>query len=281
MSSLRPDTCPVTGETEAHVVFRYDAPPAGEIGFRRKSGQPYYREVWQFRPSRHFVGRHQMEVDTDYRGGYVDATYEGGAGIAAAFERVIALPPERSDNAGRIERVRQFAQEHFRDAGPRSLLDVGSGIGVFPYAVRQIGWSCTAVDPDPRAVDHLRSRVGAEAVCGDFRDVSGIGTFDIITFNKVLEHVEDPVSILARARDFLAPGGFVYVELPDGEEAAAEGAGREEFFVEHLHVFSFVSIAMLVQRAGFTPHLVERLREPSSKLTLRAFAAAGRSSTHE
>jgi hypothetical protein len=63
----------------------------------------------------------------------------------------------------------------------------------------------------------------------------------------------------------------VYVELPDGEAAALAGAGREEFFVEHLHVFSFASIVMLANRAGFDPICIERLREPSTKFTLRAF----------
>ena len=58
---------------------------------------------------------------------------------------------------------------------------------------------------------------------------------------------------------------------PDGEAAARSGAGREEFFVEHLHVFSFRSIVMLAERAGFVPLAVERLQEPSTKFTLRAF----------
>ena len=57
--------------------------------------------------------------------------------------------------------------------------------------------------------------------------------------------------MLARARDFVAHGGVVYVEVPDGEAAAEEGAAREEFFVEHLHVFSAASLALLADRAGF------------------------------
>jgi hypothetical protein len=77
--------------------------------------------------------------------------------------------------------------------------------------------------------------------------------------------------MLRRTRQFVAPGGFVYLELPDGEVAAEVGSEREEFFVEHLHVFSFVSIAMLADRAGFRPIAVERLQEPSTKFTLRAF----------
>jgi len=271
LSSLRPSVCPISGETQARQVFSYDAPPAGEIGFRRPTGEPYHREVWQFARSNHFVSRHAMTVQTDYSGDYVNATYGNDAGLRAAFERVIALPAERSDNAGRIVRIRSFAAAHFGARQDIRLLDVGAGLGVFPYAVKQAGWCCTAIDPDERAVAHIRDHVGVDAILGDFMNIEDLGQFDIVTFNKVLEHVDDPVAMLRRALSFVAPGGFVYLELPDGEMAAEAGEGREEFFVEHLHLFSFVSIAMLADRAGFRPIAVERLQEPSTKFTLRAF----------
>lgn len=274
MGDLRPARCPISGEAEARLAFVYDAPPAGEVGFRRAEGEPYRREVWQFVRSKHFVCCHGMQVATSYDGDYVDASYRDAAGMVAAFERIISLPAERSDNAGRIARVGAFASTHFGAGRPVRLLDVGAGLGVFPHASKQAGWSCTAIDPDPRAVEHMRMRVGVEAVCGDFMDVGDIGRFDVVTFNKVLEHVIDPVAMLRRAHEFLAPGGFVYVEVPDGEMAAREGPGREEFFIEHLHVFSFVSTTMLAGHAGFIPLTVERLREPSTKLTLRAFLAS-------
>jgi SAM-dependent methyltransferase len=271
LSDLRPQACPISGATDARLVFAYNAPPPGEIGFRRPAGEPYRREVWQFARSGHFVSRHNMTVATDYGGDYVNATYGDDAGLRAAFQRVIALPPERSDNAGRMARVQAFADGGFGRGKQVRLLDVGAGVGVFPYAVKQAGWQCTAIDPDSRAVAHMRDHVGVNAVCADFMSFENLGEFDIVTFNKVLEHVDDPVAMLRRAHRFVAPGGFVYIELPDGEAAAAVGADREEFFVEHLHVFSFVSIAMLADRAGFKPVMIERLQEPSTKFTLRAF----------
>jgi 2-polyprenyl-3-methyl-5-hydroxy-6-metoxy-1,4-benzoquinol methylase len=271
MPDLRPPQCPISGETSARRVFVYEAPPPGEVGFRRVAGEPYYREVWQFAVSNHFVSRHAMAVATDYDGAYVDATYRGESGLAATFDRIIALPPAKSDNAGRIARVRSFGATRFPESKSVRLLDIGAGLGVFPYAVKQADWSCTAIDPDPRAVQHLRSRVGVEAVCGDFMQLQGLGPCDVVTLNKVLEHVQDPVAMLRRTHAVLAPGGFVYVELPDGEMAALAGAGREEFFIEHFHVFSFASIVMLANRAGFAPVCVERLQEPSTKFTLRAF----------
>ena len=97
MSNLCPAACPISGETQAHLVFTYDAPPQGEIGFRRPAGEPYRREGWQFAGSNHYVSRHAMTVATDYSGDYVNATYGNDAGLRAAIQRVIVLPPERSE----------------------------------------------------------------------------------------------------------------------------------------------------------------------------------------
>ena len=82
----------------------------------------------------------------------------------------MALPEQDSDNVGRVRRICAFAEAWFgrgelegqigpeRDGqgqGPR-LLDVGSGLGVFPARMKAAGWRCTALDPDPRSVDHAR-----------------------------------------------------------------------------------------------------------------------------
>jgi SAM-dependent methyltransferase len=270
MDDLKPAKCPISGIAEARLVFTYTKPPLGEVGFRRGS-DPYYREVWQFHISNHFVSCHAMEVATGYSGDYVNATYVDAAGMLRAYNRIIALPLAQSDNANRAARLRLFAEGHFRRTSDIRLLDVGSGLGVFPHAVKGAGWRCTALDPDPRAVEHIRENVGVDAICGEFMTAQGLGRFDVVTFNKVLEHVPDPVRMLRHAHETLNAGGFVYLELPDGEMAARDGPEREEFFVEHLHVFSFASTVILANKAGFAPIRVERLREPSTKYTICAY----------
>lgn len=261
------------------TVFRYDQPPPGETPFAA-TDQTYRREIRRCLLCGHFVSECGFDLAAFYTGAYVQGTY-GEDGMARAFDRIVGLAPSRSDNAGRVARVVEFAHQHFAgtaapDAG-RSILDVGSGLCVFLHRMKAHGWRCTALDPDPRAVRHARERAGVESVCGDFLTAEGLGRFDVITFNKVLEHVEDPVTMLAKSHNHLRDGGFVYVEVPDGEAAVVEGPGREEFFVEHLHVFSSASLALLAARAKFSAVAIERLREPSTKFTLRAFltAAAG------
>jgi SAM-dependent methyltransferase len=256
------------------TIHVYDAPPDGEVRFEA-TASGYRRELQRCDVDGHVVSAHAMVLESLYAGDYVNATY-GADGMRQTFERILALPPERSDNAGRVARIVEHARSHVVTARPRAL-DVGSGTGVFPHRLHQEGWEVVALDPDERACSHLRDVAGIDAIHADFLTAAPevLGRHDVVTFNKVLEHVVDPVSMLARAVALLDDGGFVYAELPDAEAAAAEGYGREEFFVDHHHVFTMASSALLASAAGFVVDRMERLREPSGKWTIRMFLVAG------
>jgi hypothetical protein len=59
--------------------------------------------------------------------------------------------------------------------------------------------------------------------------------------------------------------------LPDGEVASQHGSDREEFTIDHLHVFSMTSACLLSARAGFEVVSASRIVEPSTKYSLCLF----------
>lgn len=250
------------------TVFSYDLPPVGETQFDLST--EYNRDVLRCDLCGHFVTHHDMDVSSLYTSQYVSSTY-GDDGLRSAYDRIMGLDPITSDNVARVQNLISYTEVSGFGVG-KTLLDVGSGLCVFPSAMKNAGWDCTVVDPDSRAVAHAQDVVGVKAVCGDYMEIEGLGEFDVVTFNKVLEHVKDPVNMLSRASEHLKSKGFVYIEVPDGEAAVSDGPGREEFFIEHWHVFSPTSLAALVSRAGFSLNIMESLIEPSGKYTLRAFA---------
>ena len=270
---MPPLECACAGE-HFERVHQYEAPPQGEVQFPF-SNHAYRRSIERCATCGHFVTRHGMDTSGLYNGSYVDATYGDLAGIRRNFERIDTLPEGRSDNRARVRRVVAYAAVALGKLGrPPRILDVGSGLCVFLHRMKAAGWDCTALDPDARSCEHARKTVGVKAIHTDFMKGDNFGRFDAIAFNKVLEHVPAPVAMLRKACRYLEPAGFVYIELPDAEAAIVEGFGREEFFIEHLHVFSPASVALLIERAGFRLRMLERVREPSSKFTLRAFVAA-------
>lgn len=268
--------CPICNETGTNLIFTYTSPPNSEISFLFSSKGNYRREIRQCKRCGHFISLHRMEDDGLYSGGYVDANYFDEEGLLKTYDRIMSLDANKSDNIGRVKNVLEYTHKLFHGKVPpihsRSVLDVGSGLCVFLSKMKVYEWNCTALDPDYRAAKHAETIVGINSICGDFLSSNNIGTYDLITFNRVLEHVKDPLAMLIKANDCLKTGGIIYIEVPDGEMAVIEGLNREEFTIDHHHIFSFSSIVLMVQNAGFIPLKIERLQEPSTKYTLRVFA---------
>lgn len=258
-------------------LYHYSEPPPKEIRFAVSSENIYKRDLLKCTLCGHYSSIHDLNLESMYTNNYVSSNYQDDDGIRKTFERIIALPPEKSDNLGRVQFVQKFAENYFRTENfqNKKILDIGSGLCVFLYRMKGYGWDCTALDPDVRAANHAKINVGIKSVVGDFMIISHMEKYDLITLNKVLEHVEYPVEMLAKTKSYLNNNGIVYIELPDGEMAETEGKDREEFTIDHPHNFSIISAAKLIAKAGFTVLKMERLKEPSTKYTIRAFIRSG------
>ncbi|RDV03165.1 class I SAM-dependent methyltransferase [Undibacter mobilis] len=267
--------CPMCDGAEMHVHFVYDKQPPLEFKFDAIKDMVYRRELHRCDRCGHLLEWINADLSRLYLADYVDKVWGDRDRIKSTFDRINSLPADRSDNAGRVANIHVYLSRCWPEgrlkAAPR-LLDVGTGLGVFPYRMKQAGWDCVGIDVDATLIAHVRDQVGIAAEVADVATVEHLGQFDLISFNRVLEHVVDPVRLLASVDRLLKPDGLVYVELPDAEAAEIEGQEREEYLLGHMHVFSFASYALLIARAGFDLIACERLQEPSAKYTLRGFA---------
>jgi hypothetical protein len=67
--------------------------------------------------------------------------------------------------------------------------------------------------------------------------------------------------------------GYFYIEVPDIEAKKDNlGYDREEFFIEHHHVFSKTSLILMLSKLNLRIKKIEQIRDPSSKYTLFCFA---------
>jgi len=242
--------CVICGNDNFHNIFQFTEPPAIETRYLALKEVIYYRETWQCNNCFHFIAVQEMDLSAIYSEDYVSATYKDKAGVRANFNKIISLPIAKSDNNGRVSRINEFSTKYWGSFENKTLLDIG---------------------PDQRAAEHIEDSVQVKTICGDFFEVDSALKYDLVTFNKVLEHVKDPIAMLSKSKENLAKNGLVYLEVPDGEIAALYGKEREEFTIDHLYIFSFISLSIMAEKAGFYPVLLERLKEPSTKYTLRAF----------
>ena len=268
------EECPLCLNKELVTAKTFHESPEGETEFSSIKKQKYFRKILKCTSCGHFLASHEIDLRNLYQEDYASSNYGNTSGILKTYQRIMGLPRNDSDNSMRVERLVDFAENHFSNSQNLEILDIGSGLSVFLGKIKiKTDWTCTAVEPDDRYCNHAKETIGIEGVSQDYRNLSWDRKFDIITLNKVLEHFIDPIAVLKKCYSELKSGGLVYIELPDGESASKDlkGFNRQEFFVDHYHVFSMSSIEILARKCGFLPLCLERLREPSRKYTLRAF----------
>ena len=250
------------------LIKQFNRPPKGETNF---GFLPYNRSLWQCTGCQHITNKHNFNIDTTfYKKTYQRTTYKEKA--RSRFTDLMSLPREQSDNRQRVNFIDNFWNDTQKNK-EKSCLDVGSGLGVFPAVLKELNWDCVAIEPDPEACEISREQIGIEVLSGDLIECQKIGEFNLICFNKVLEHTQNPKEMLLQSTSHLKSGGLLYIELPDGETALKEsGPDREEFFVEHFDAYSRKSLELLMNSVRFKILTIDQVYEPSGKFTLRAFA---------
>ena len=97
------------------------------------------------------------------------------------------------------------------------VLDVGCGTGAATI-VANTGKNNEVVglEPDPDRTALAKQR-GLDATCGYLSPAffSARGSFDVIMFADVLEHLPDPAAMLSLALTGLRPGGTILISVPN------------------------------------------------------------------
>lgn len=142
----------------------------------------------------------------------------------------------------------RFAGIRFEDA----VLDVGCGDGLFLTEMSRFGFT-SLMGLDPFIESDLHYSDGVVVLKRTLFDVDE--RFDVIMFHHSLEHVEDPGSLLARAKSMLKPDGKILVRLPlTGSNAALT---YKEHWVQwdaprHIQIPTKVGMALLCERLDLT-----------------------------
>lgn len=144
------------------------------------------------------------------------------------------------------------------------FLDIGCGSGASVKAASDLGWEAIGIDIDPQLI-----RAGQEQLKVDLRCVpileSGLpsGQFDFIKLRDVIEHLPNPLEVLVKVRELLAPGGVVLLVTPNEGGLATRARvilRRRRTLVatvpppHHLHSFAPETLVRTLHRAGLRPY---------------------------
>ena len=259
-----------------YKYLTYKKKPKSEIdfGFSEKG---YLRFYYKCKLCGHLIAKHKKSFFKNlYNDLYFKSTYKNPDFLNKTFNRIKALPKKKSDNKQRMIRIKKFLNK-FTSIKKVQLLDVGSGTGIFPISIHNTKFKLTSIEPNKECVEFIKKKTNRKikAISANFLKIppKDLNKYHLITFNKVLEHVEAPKLFVKKAIKFLKKPNIIYIEVPDVNaiKDKKEGKNREEFALGHHHVFSKKSLYNLFISCNMKVVKIESIREPSGKYTLYGF----------
>ncbi|QYJ23706.1 class I SAM-dependent methyltransferase [Achromobacter sp. ES-001] len=157
--------------------------------------------------------------------------------------------------------------DRFNHAG--ALLELGLGHG---YTSRIFAQACerhVIIDGASEVIDQFVQNTPdfkGEIVEAYFEDYTPIEQFDVIVMGFILEHVDDPDLILKRYRQFLKPGGKLYVAVPNGKSMNRR-LGLELGVIDDIYSLNANDIALGHQRQYCRQTLTEAVQRTGYRVT--------------
>lgn len=138
---------------------------------------------------------------------------------------------------------------------PGRLLDIGCATGYFLDVAREHGWEVYGQEVSEFAGGVAAERHGDHVFIGDMDGVQlPPESLDVVTLWDVIEHLDDPVGVLRRARQLLKPDGLVVICTGDIDSLLARLQGRRSRIYnppQHLYYFSRRTLSRTLECAGF------------------------------
>jgi 2-polyprenyl-3-methyl-5-hydroxy-6-metoxy-1,4-benzoquinol methylase len=162
------------------------------------------------------------------------------------------------------ERYRRSLAAAGNIAGKRAL-DFGCGDGAFLGLVaKAVGENGSAVGFDPndegrRLAAYMLAKHGLKAeVVGETKSIPD-GSFDVVICNEVIEHVHEPLQLLAEIHRLLKPGGTAVVTTPIRLHETPEDSNhvQEWFFGEFAEVLKRSPLRLRTHEASIPAGSVE------------------------
>ena len=252
--------------------------PKNEVSFGL-SRKEYLRYYYRCNDCGHLIAKHKDFFTKNlYKEKYFKNTYKSKTKLNEIFEKIKKLPAVKSDNYHRSKRIKKMANL-ILGKNKLNLLDVGSGMGIFPIGMISKKYSITALEPNKDSVDFIikKSKSKIETIHADYLKIriNKLKKYHLITFNKVLEHVEKPILFLKKTLKLLKRKNLIYIEVPDALAIndKEEGKNREEFGLGHHHVFTKKSLENTLKLSNLNILTIQQIREPSGKYTIFAFGS--------
>ncbi len=166
----------------------------------------------------------------------------------------IALKSQAEVEAHWGFRWRHVLRSLLRYAQKPRLLDVGAGNGFFVYLARnEFGLPADGLEISEAESTYAREMFGVDFIRSDLAHVEA--RYDAVTSFNVIEHVPDPMALLAGMRSRLNEGGYLIVTTPNPSCIHRRVHGLQKWSMvappHHINLFTRPALEEMLGLAGF------------------------------
>jgi len=278
--------CPLCLSADiGETVFLYDKPDKYEVvigvdadGYRRE-----FRRC--ARCSSLIQSGGSGRIEEVYENAYRSDGFRGES-QDSLFNRIVSLPRSDSENIARTDSLCDDLVPLLNLDRAIRMLDIGSGLGVFPWAMaaRLPHWLIATIDPDKDSCELLQNKLrkGHNVVSRAEFHTPGIfggrcgfadGRFDLVTLLHVLEHLLDPNDFLDDVIADMKDDGLLYVEMPDALSTHLHSKDHDRFNSCHYFLPSERGLSSLLGRHGLEMIVARRVKTKRGAVNLTCIAA--------
>jgi len=141
------------------------------------------------------------------------------------------------------------------------ILEAGTGNGLTAFLLNEMGIYTEAVDMDDALAIWLKQKYKLHVHVSRFEDYKPDFDWTMIYSSHVIEHAEDPLKFLKKARSCLVEGGMLFMETPDVRFYSPLGERWHHFKTrnpyEHRFLFGQPGMYLILSQAGFRDIRIE------------------------
>lgn len=150
--------------------------------------------------------------------------------------------------------------------GARSVLELGLGHGFTTNIFSTNFDRHVVLEGSPAVIKNFTEKFPecqAQIVETYFEKFATEEKFDVIVMGFILEHVDDPFEIIRRYKNFLVPGGKIFLAVPNAEVLNRrlgklagilddiEALSANDILLGHKRYFTVASLSAEIDRAGY------------------------------
>lgn len=165
----------------------------------------------------------------------------------------------------RVDRVVSDGLLPLNDSSIIKSLDVGGGYGFFSHLLKKKipAVEVSVLDPSKGRIESGKNLIEEydDAPCHNLYINALLDekyasehrtTYNLVTLWHVVEHVPDPINLVAYAWDLVKPGGWLSLEVPNADDELIERSSAfasYSYMIEHLSYFTPKTLGFLLKKS--------------------------------